>query len=331
MSVLVTGGAGYIGSVAVERLVAAGEDVVVLDDLSMGHRAAVHPQAEFIEASILDTPVLDQLFATHHIDTVMHFAAFSLVGESCENPVKYFDNNVCGAHSVLKSMLRAGVPRFILSSTASTYGNVNSEPITEDMPTGPLNPYGLSKRIIEQMLEWHDKAARLQYVSLRYFNACGASERYGEDHDPETHIIPNVLAAAAGTRDSVSIFGTDYSTPDGTCVRDYIHIEDLADAHIAAMNYMRRGGCSEIINLGNSIGNSVREIIESVKKVTGRQFKVIETERRPGDADVLVASSEKARRLLGWSPVKSDIDTIVGDAWRWFESHPNGYDGETNR
>jgi UDP-glucose 4-epimerase len=329
MAVLVTGGAGYIGSVATERLLAAGEDVVVVDNFVTGHRLALAPEARLVEGNIRDEVVLAKVFAEHTIDTVMHFAAYSLVGESVQEPAKYFENNVEGAHSVLKAMHVAGVRRFILSSTAAVYGDPDRTPITEDMPTRPLNPYGLSKRVIEQMLEWYDRAYGLRSVCLRYFNACGASATYGEDHTPETHLIPNILMAAEGVREHVKVFGSDYNTPDGTCVRDYIHVEDLADAHIRAMNYLRNDGASEIMNLGNSLGNSVMEVIESVKRVTGKDVPVVMAERRPGDADRLVASSEKAQDLLQWRPTKGDIDTIVRDAWAWRQAHPEGYGDAT--
>jgi UDP-glucose 4-epimerase len=325
MAVLVTGGAGYIGSVATTQLVGAGEKVVILDNLTTGHRDAVHPEAVFVEGDTRDRAVLKTLFRDHDIDTVMHFAASSLVGESCENPLKYFDNNCYGAHVLLEAMIENGVKRFILSSTAAVYGDPPSVPITEEMPTQPLNPYGLSKRIIEQMLAWHDKAYGLRYVSLRYFNACGAGEHYGEDHHPETHLIPNVLMAADGEKDAVMVFGQDYRTPDGTCVRDYIHVEDLADVHLRAMAYLRRDQSSEIMNVGNSVGNSVLEVIESVRRVSGAEIKVKMGPRRPGDADRLVASSEKARRILGWTPKKEEIDVIVRDAWNWRKRHPQGY------
>jgi len=325
MAVLVTGGAGYIGSVAVERLLASGEQVVVYDNLSTGHRGAVSPDAVFVEGDIHDTDRVATALKEHNCDTVMHFAAFSLVGESVELPMKYFHNNVVGAHSVLNAMVQSDVKQFILSSTAAVYGDPDEVPITEKAATRPLNPYGLSKRIIEQMLEWHDPAYGLKYVALRYFNACGASKKFGEDHDPETHLIPNIFFAATGRRDKISVFGDDYDTPDGTCVRDYIHIEDLADAHIKARNYLSNGGDSVILNLGNSIGNSVLEVIEAVKRVTGKDFPVEHAARRAGDADKLVASSKKAQSLLGWTPEKGDINTIVEDAWRWMSANPDGY------
>lgn len=325
MAVLVTGGAGYIGSVAVERLLAAGERVVVLDNLATGHRAAVAGEAAFVHGDIHGAEALKTLLRAHDVDTVMHFAAFSIVGESVREPHAYFENNVVGAHRVLGAMQTAGVKQFILSSTAAVYGHPESVPITEDMPTRPLNPYGLSKRMIEQMLAWHDAAYGMRFVSLRYFNAAGASQAHGEAHDPETHLIPNVLLAAEGQREDIKVFGRDYDTPDGTCLRDYIHVEDLADAHLKAMAYLRHGGASDIFNLGNAIGNSVLEVIEAAKRVTQRDFPVVFAARRPGDADRLVASPAKAQQALGWKPVKHDIDTIVADAWQWRRQHPAGY------
>ena len=325
MSVLVTGGAGYIGGIAVERLLAAGEQVVVLDNLSAGYRAAVAPEAAFVQGDILDRDCVRDVLTRHGVDTVMHFAAFIVVGESCSNPAKYFRNNVVGALTVLEAMAEAGVKRFILSSTAAVYGDPLAIPITEDMPTQPKNPYGLSKRMVEQALEWHDSAYGLRYVALRYFNACGASVVRGEAHQPESHLIPCILMAAEGSRDAITVYGKDYDTPDGTCVRDYVHVVDLADAHILAMRYLRDAHSSLIANLGNSVGHSVLDVIASVKRVTGKDTPIRFGERRPGDADRLVASSDRARSVLGWQPQRSDIDTIVRDAWNWRQAHPRGY------
>lgn len=325
MAVLITGGAGYIGSVAVEKTLAAGEEVVVLDNFSTGHRKALSPGAQLVEGSILDNEVLHGLFEQYDIDTVMHFAAFIVVPESCEDPAKYFENNVTGAHNLLQAMHRAGVGRFIFSSTAAVYGHPESVPVTEEAALQPLNPYGISKRMIEQMLEWYDIAYGMRYVAFRYFNAAGASAEHGEDHDPETHLIPNVMLAAEGVRDKVMIFGTDYPTPDGTCVRDYIHIEDLVSAHLLGMKHLRSGGDAAVLNLGNSVGISNLEVVKAVKKVTGTDFPVELGERRPGDSARLVASSEKARALLGWQPEKSDIENIVRSAWDWRQAHPKGY------
>lgn len=327
MAVLVTGGAGYIGSVAVHQLLAAGEDVVVYDDLSLGHREAITDPAILVEGNILDRAALDAVFAEHTIDTVMHFAAKSLVGESMEHPDLYFENNVTGAQTLLGAMVRAGVSRFILSSTAATYGMPDRMPITEDFPVQPINPYGRSKRMIEEMLAWYDHAYGMRWVALRYFNAAGALGPVGEDHEPETHLIPNILRAATGKRDKIMVFGDDYPTPDGTCVRDYIHVVDLADAHLKAMAYLRSGGASDIFNLGNAKGTSVLEVIDAVKRISGRDFPVEIAPRRPGDPPVLVASSDKAERVLGWQPRRPDIDTIVADAWAWEQAHPKGYGG----
>ncbi|NIA12845.1 MAG: UDP-glucose 4-epimerase GalE [Nitrospiraceae bacterium] len=325
MSVLVTGGAGYIGSNAVEQLLAAGGQVVTLDNLSTGYREALSPQAHFIEGDIHDGALLRRIFADHDIDTVMHFAAFIVVSESCADPRKYIDNNVIGALSVLDAMIDSKVPNFILSSTAAVYGDPESVPLTEDMPKRPKNPYGLTKRMIEQTLEWYGEAYGLNYCLLRYFNAAGASATYGEAHVPETHLIPNILMAADGERDCITVFGDDYDTPDGTCVRDYIHVIDLAQAHIRAMQYLRNGGASEAFNLGNSVGHSNLEVIKAVERVSGKTVPLEFGERRPGDADRLVASSGKARAMLGWEPARGDIDVIVGDAWNWRKNHPGGY------
>jgi len=325
MAVLVTGGAGYIGGIAAQQLVEAGEQVVVLDSLVTGHRDAVPNSAVFVEGSTLDRPLLDQVLRDHDIDTVMHFAASIEVGESVRDPGKYFQNNVSGALSVLNAMTQAGVKHFIFSSTAAVYGNPEAVPITEEMAVGPLNPYGLSKLMVEQMLAWFASAHGLRYAILRYFNACGASRERGEAHDPESHLIPNILMAAEGKREHISVFGRDYPTPDGTCVRDYIHVEDLSDAHLKAMSYLRDGGESDVFNLGNNIGNSVLEVIETVKRVTGRDFPVVYADRRPGDSARLVASSDKAQKILNWKPRKGAIATIVEDAWNWRQAYPEGY------
>ena len=325
MSVLVTGGAGYIGSVTVERLIGAGEQVVVLDNLSTGHRGAVASEATLVEGDIRDRELLAGVFESHEIDTVMHFAALSIVAESCSDPRRYFENNVVGALNLLGAMLDAGVQQFILSSTAAVYGDPDATPITEAMPARPKNPYGLSKRMIEQALDCYGAAYGLRSLSLRYFNAAGASKNCGEAHDPETHLIPNVLMAAAGAREAIHVFGNDYPTPDGTCVRDYIHVVDLADAHLLAMAHLRRGGKTEIVNLGNTVGHSVLDVIDSVQRITGREAPVVFDQRRAGDADRLVASSEKARQTLEWRPQRAGIDEIIQDAWDWRLEHPNGY------
>ncbi|MFO7974157.1 MAG: UDP-glucose 4-epimerase GalE [Candidatus Hydrogenedentota bacterium] len=327
MAILVTGGAGYIGSVATELLLDAGEEVIVLDNLSRGHRAAVEPAAAFVEGDTRDGAVLDGLFARHDIDTVMHFAAFALVSESVRHPAIYFENNVSGSRTLLDAALEGGVKHFIFSSTCATYGFPERVPITEELPQNPVNPYGLSKRMVEQILEWYGRAYDFRYVALRYFNACGATERHGEDHDPETHLIPNVFAAITGDGEPLKVFGDDYDTPDGTCVRDYVHVVDLIDAHIKAADYLREGGGSNCFNLGTETGNSVLEVIRAVEAVTNRRVPYEITGRRPGDADKLVASSAKARDILGWRPSKRDIRVVVEDAWRWHQAHPNGYEG----
>jgi len=326
MAVLVTGGAGYIGSVATEMLLEAGEHVIVLDNLSRGHRAAVEPAAEFIKGDTRDRALLEGLFTRHDIDTIMHFAAFALVSESVQHPAIYFDNNVSGSHTLLDAALGGGVKHFIFSSTCATYGFPERVPITEDLPANPINPYGLSKRMVEQILEWYAKTYDFRYVALRYFNACGATERHGEDHDPETHLIPNVFHAITGDGEPLKVFGDDYDTADGTCIRDYVHVVDLIDAHIKAANYLRNGGSSDYFNLGTETGNSVLEVIRAVEAVTNRRVPYEIAGRRPGDADKLVASSAKARDRLGWRPAKRDIRVVVEDAWRWHQAHPNGYE-----
>lgn len=325
MAILVTGGAGFVGSNAAACLIDAGERVVVLDNFVKGHRSAVHPQAALVEGNILDETVLKRIFAEYPIEAVMHFAAYIEVGESTENPLKYFHNNIAGAHTVLKQMIEAGVTRFIFSSTAAVYGNPDAVPITEDARTEPINPYGLTKRMVEEMLEWYDQAMGLRFVAPRYFNACGASEAYGEDHSPETHLIPNILMAAAGERAAIKVFGTDYPTRDGSCERDYVHVADIAAAHVLALRYLREGGESQFVNLGSASGYTVLEVIDAVKRITGRDFPVVHEARRDGDPAQLVAASDRARRTLGWRPVRSDIDTIVADAWAWKMAHPAGY------
>lgn len=327
MGVLVTGGAGYIGSIAVERLLDAGEQVIVLDNLSTGYRAAVDDRAEFIEADILDTSCVADTLRRFQVDTVMHFAAFIAVGESCENPTKYFRNNVSGALSVLDAMVAAKTPRFVMSSTAAVYGDPETVPITEDMPLRPKNPYGLSKRMIEQALEWYGASHKLQHVIFRYFNAAGASVVYGEAHQPETHLIPNILMAADGAHERMTVFGHDYDTPDGTCIRDYVHVVDLVDAHILAMRYLRGGGEPRVFNLGSSQGHSVLEVIDAVRRIAGKEPPVVFGPRRAGDADRLVACSDLARRILGWEPARGSLDKIVRDAWEWYKAHPQGYRG----
>ena len=325
MAVMVTGGAGYIGSVAVEKLLESGEKVIVLDNLSRGHREAIENDAIFVEGDTRDRELLRSTFEKYDIETVMHFAAFALVGESVSNPAIYFENNVNGAHVLLNTMVDCGIKQFIFSSTCATYGFPDKVPLTEDLPTNPINPYGLSKLMIEQILQWYTQAYDFRYVALRYFNACGATEKHGEEHEPETHLIPNIFKALDGDAPSLKIFGDDYDTPDGTCVRDYIHITDLVDAHKKAMAYLRNGGTSDFFNLGTESGNSVFEVLNAVEEVTGKKVPYEMDARRPGDADKLIACSTKAHQTLGWKPEQCDVRTTVEDAWRWYQGHPNGY------
>lgn len=324
MKVLVTGGAGYIGSAVVERLLKQGHEPVVYDNLSKGHSAAVAPEAVFIQADLQDSDLLIRSLEGHNIEAVIHMAADSLVGESVSDPLKYFKNNTCGTASLLGAMLKVGVKKIVLSSTAAVYGSPETMPITEETPQNPTNPYGESKLMIERMLRWCDEAYGLRYVSLRYFNAAGATERCGEDHDPETHLIPNVLKVAAGKAEHVNVFGEDYPTPDGTCMRDYVHVIDLADAHILALNVMERR--SEIYNLGYGSGYSVAEVVEMARQVTGRRISTEAAPRRAGDPPVLIASPDKIMRDLGWNPRHSELDRIIESAWRWHLAHPNGYE-----
>lgn len=327
MKVLVTGGAGYIGSHAVRALLEKGHEAVVLDNLSRGHRGAVPTDVKLIIEDIHNTDIVQTILETERIEGVMHFAAHSRVGESMENPTVYYDNNVVGSWSLMEAVRRAGVPNFVFSSTAAVYGEPEVTPITETMPHEPTNVYGQTKLIIEQMLAQFARAYGLHYASLRYFNAAGASPdaSIGEDHVPETHLIPLILQAALGIRDSISIFGTDYPTLDGTCIRDYIHVVDLADAHCRVLEYLVDGGTSQAFNLGSQNGFSVREMIRAAKEVTGRNFTVKEAPRRAGDPAVLIASSEKFRKATTWRPQFSDIGTIIEHAWKWHKTHPNGY------
>ncbi|MGI6110030.1 MAG: UDP-glucose 4-epimerase GalE [Eubacteriaceae bacterium] len=327
MSVLVLGGAGYIGSHTVRRLLEAGENVVVADSLVTGHRAAVHPDAKFYQLDIRDRKALDKLFDSEDIDTVIHFAASSLVGESMTNPLKYYDNNLYGTMVLLEAMTDHKIPRIVFSSTAATYGEPEKIPILESDRTAPTNTYGETKLAMEKMFKWSDQAGGPKFVSLRYFNACGADDAgdIGEDHSPETHLIPLILQVPLGQRESISIFGTDYPTPDGTCIRDYIHVDDLAQAHIKAMNYLRNGGDSDIFNLGNGVGFSVREVIDTAGKVTGKKIKAVESGRRAGDPAQLIASSDKAKDVLGWKPEKDSLEKIIGSAWNWHQKHPEGF------
>lgn len=327
MAVLVTGGAGYIGSHTVYELVQAGRDVVVADNLSTGFRAAVHPKARFCEVDIRDPEGLDRLFEQEQIEGVIHFAASSQVGESMSDPLKYYDNNLCGTACLLRAMVAHGVNRIVFSSTAATYGEPERVPILETDRTCPTNCYGETKLAMEHMMEWTSRAHGLGWVALRYFNACGARPEggIGEAHDPESHLIPLILQVPNGKRSQISVFGTDYSTRDGTCVRDYIHVTDLAQAHILALDYLMAGGKNDVFNLGNGVGFTVKEVIDVARKVTGHPIPAQECPRREGDPAQLVASSDKAKMILGWKPRFDDLETIVTTAWNWHKEHPNGY------
>jgi len=325
MTILVTGGAGYIGSIVVEELVKQGRQVVVFDNLYFGHREAVHPQAAFVEGDLADRAVVKALFDAHSPEAVMHFASHTLVGESMEQPFMYLGENICNGLNLLQEAVAHGVRRFILSSTANLFDDPQRMPIDETERIVPGSPYGESKNILERMLHWLDRIYGFRYAALRYFNAAGASptgER-GEDHDPETHLIPIVLQVAAGVRDHVVIFGDDYPTRDGTCVRDYIHVTDLAQAHILALEALDKG--SRTYNLGNGQGFTVREVVEMARKVTGHPIPAVAGPRRAGDPAVLVAGSEKIKRELGWEPQFPDLRTIIETAWEWHSSHPHGY------
>ena len=323
MRVLVTGGAGYIGSVTAAELLRAGHDVLVVDNLVTGFRAAVPEGARFAEGDLADEARVDEIIGDYRPDGVMHFAALSQVGESVRQPGRYFRNNVANTLNLLDSMVRHDVKRLVFSSTAAAYGEATTFPLTEETPTAPINPYGISKVMVEQMLEWYDRCHGLRYATLRYFNAAGAWHAQGEAHNPETHLIPLVLQVALGQREHVAIFGTDYPTPDGTAIRDYIHVADLAQAHILAMAALDEG--SRLYNLGNGTGFSVREVIEGARRVTGHPLPTVEQPRRAGDIPILVASSERISEELGWEPRFADLDTIIAHAWEWHRAHPNGY------
>jgi UDP-glucose 4-epimerase len=323
MKLLVTGGAGYIGSVVARQLVDAGHETVVLDNLSKGHKRAVPEDIRFVEADLLNVERVSEVLAGS-FDGVLHFAAFSLVGESVEEPERYYRNNVCGTLNLLEAMREADVSRLVFSSTAAVYGEPEEVPIPETSPTLPTNPYGGSKLAVDQMIRAVAEARGLAATSLRYFNVAGASGRFGEDHHPETHLIPLVLQAASGQRDSVKIFGTDYPTRDGTAVRDYIHVEDLGRAHLLALEAAEPGE-HRVYNLGNGAGFSVREVIEAARRVTDRPIKAVESPRRSGDPAVLVASSDKIRSELGWKPEKPELEVMISDAWDWMQRHPHGY------
>ncbi|MFN0069437.1 MAG: UDP-glucose 4-epimerase GalE [Limisphaerales bacterium] len=321
MKVLVTGGAGYIGSVCVEQLLDAGHHVTVFDDLSEGHRAAVDPRARFVQGTLGDYEDIQVALDASGAEAVLHFAASALVGESMTKPGKYFRNNVGGGLNLLEACIEEGVKKFVFSSTCATYGVPETVPMTEDLPQRPINPYGESKLIFERMLEWYRTIHGLEFVAFRYFNAAGASESFGEHHRVETHLIPNVLKVALGQAEECQIFGTDYPTPDGTCIRDYIHTIDLAQAHILALSPGRQG----FYNLGNGDGYSVREVITACEKISGRKIKAAEKPRRPGDPPRLVAKAAKAVKELGWNPRHPRLDDIVATAWAWHVKHPEGY------
>lgn len=330
MSILVLGGAGYIGSHTVYELIEAGREVVVADNLETGFRAAVHPKAKFYKADIRDRAAIDRIFEQENIEGVIHFAANSQVGESMTAPLKYYENNLSGTTVLLQSMVAHDVDKIVFSSTAATYGEPERVPILESDPTVPTNCYGETKLAMERMMGWVSKAHGLKYVALRYFNACGAhpSGAIGEAHNPETHLVPVVLQVPGGKRADVSVFGDDYPTKDGTCVRDYIHVTDLSCAHVLALDYLLNGGENEVFNLGNGVGFTVREVIDTARAVTGHPIPEVFSPRRAGDPAQLVASSEKAKALLGWTPRYDDLGTIISTAWAWHKSHPSGYEVE---
>lgn len=326
--ILVTGGAGYIGSHCVRELKERGMDVVVYDNLATGHVESIADGVPFVKGDIFDVELLCKTFREYNVDSVIHFAAYSLVGESMSNPAKYYHNNVAGTLALLDAMIKENVKYLVFSSSAATYGDCGSALITEESPQNPTSVYGQTKLMMEQFMKDYDRAYGLKYVALRYFNAAGAhkSGEIGEAHNPESHLIPIILQVANGTRDHIGIFGDDYDTPDGTCVRDYIHITDLADAHIRALDYLKKGGKSTHYNLGNGNGFSVKEVIEMTKKATGIDIKTTMEARRPGDPATLVASSDKIKKELGWKPQYDSLESIISSAWKWHSTHPNGFD-----
>lgn len=328
MSILVLGGAGYIGSHAVDQLINQGYEVVVVDNLLTGHKEAIHKKAVFYEGDVRDAAFLRSVFKKETIEGVIHFAASSLVGESVEKPLKYFNNNVYGMQVLLEVMHEFGVNKIVFSSTAATYGEPKQSPITEELPTNPKNPYGESKLMMEKMMKWCDQAYGMKYVALRYFNVAGAKSdaSIGEDHTPETHLVPIILQVALGQRKELKIFGDDYPTPDGTCIRDYVHVEDLIAAHILALEYLKEGNESNFFNLGSNNGYSVKEMLAAAREVTGKEIPAVIAPRRAGDPSTLVASSEKAKSILGWQPKYNDVKKIIETAWNWHVSHPNGYE-----
>ncbi len=327
MTILVLGGAGYIGSHTVYELVDRGEDVVIIDNLETGYKEAVHPKARFYQGDIRDRSFVDHVLDQEKVDAVIHFAANSLVGESMVNPLKYYDNNLCGTKVLLESMIAHGVDKIVFSSTAATYGEPERVPILETDRTEPTNTYGETKLSMEKMFKWTDRALGLRYVSLRYFNACGAhkSGNIGEAHNPESHLIPLILQVPNKQREAISIFGEDYDTKDGTCIRDYIHVTDLAQAHILAVDYLMQGKESNIFNLGNGVGFTVKEVIKTARKITGDPIQTKIEPRRAGDPAVLIASSEKAKEILKWKPEHTNLEDIITSAWNWHKNHPKGY------
>lgn len=320
MAILVTGGAGYIGSVVVDDIIESGQEAIVLDNLSRGFRGAVNEKAIFYEGDIGDRELVGRICRGHDIDAAMHFSAFAYVGESVEKPATYYRNNTVATVDLLDELIANGVKKFVFSSTCATYGEPQQIPIPEDHPQKPENPYGWSKFFVERIMKDYDRSYGLRFVALRYFNACGATERRGEHHDPETHLIPLVLEAAAGKRPHIAVFGSDYPTPDGTAIRDYIHVSDLSQAHLLALDHLYKGGNSEFINLGNGQGFSVLEVIEAARKVTGREIPVVMEARRAGDPSRLVGDATKARELLGWVPQLTSLEQIISSAWLWYES-----------
>ncbi len=325
MAILVTGGAGYIGSATVEMLRAQKREVVILDNLVYGHREAVFPDTPFYEGNIGDSELVKRILSEHDIEACVHFAAYAYVGESVTKPSVYYENNVVQGLRFLTTLTEAGMKRIVFSSTCATYGEPQRLPLDETHPQHPTSPYGASKLMFERIMQDFDTAYGLRFVALRYFNACGATPERGEDHDPETHLIPLVLWTAQGKRPHISVFGSDYDTPDGTCIRDYIHITDLASAHLAALDYLQNDGASTAINLGNGLGYSVLEVIETAREITGKHIEVKMEDRRAGDPSRLIADAKKAREVLGWQTRYPALKEIIGTAWAWHEAHPDGY------
>lgn len=327
MTIAVLGGAGYIGSHAVNQLIEKNYNVIVIDNLQTGHEESIHEKARFYKGDLRDKKFLSHVFETEKIEGILHFAANSLVGESMEKPLEYFNNNVYGTQVVLETMQQYGVKNIVFSSSAATYGEPKEIPIKETAATQPENPYGETKLMMEKMLKWCDKAYGMRYVALRYFNVAGAKldGTIGEDHTPESHLVPLILQTALGQRDKISIFGDDYNTPDGTCIRDYVHVVDLIEAHILALEYLKAGNESNTFNLGSSTGFSVEEMVETAREVTGKDIPAVMEARRAGDPSTLIASSDKAKKVLGWKPQYTDVKDIIASAWNWHQTHPNGY------